>query len=89
MTTLRATIPGEVFDRALTARNAATRVSSALTGSATHESLVSARGQLKVAMDALRDLRPLIAVMERELRAQEIRERQFRDRAVMIVGVGV
>lgn len=72
MTALRATIPGAVFDRALTARNAATRVSSALTGSATHEALRRARLEVDAAMKALRDLKPAIAVMERELRTRGV-----------------
>ena len=72
MTALRATVPGPVFDRALTARNAAARVSSALTGSATHESLRRAKVEVDTAMRALRDLKPAIAAMDRELRARGV-----------------
>lgn len=86
---MRALIPATANELALTARNSALKVQS-VTGSmsATYEGLCIAEQAANRAISALRDLKPQLARAKKECRAAEIRERQDRAGAVMVVGVG-
>lgn len=75
----RTPIPSAVFDKALTARNAAARLSVTLTNSATWEGLCQAEVDRRRLMDAARDLGANIRTLKAQCRADEIKARHDRE----------
>lgn len=87
--TLHTHIPPTANELALSARNATAKIQTYTMGrAATHDGLASMEAARKRALQALRDLGPVISTARRTLRAEELRERQDRAGAVMVVGVG-